>query len=91
MTTTEYVGPVNHFLQSLFGQVDVTMQNKFVTSTTTHHPYKATIQTLLPYGTDAKIYQLTSQLLMMVMTYRMESTLYCTIDEYAFQSQKHVI
>lgn len=62
LKATEYVGPVNLFMQSLFGQVDVTIQNKLVTSTTTHYPYKSMIQTLLSYGTDTKKSQLTSQL-----------------------------
>ncbi|CAC5409973.1 unnamed protein product [Mytilus coruscus] len=44
------------------GQEDVTIQNKLVTSTTTHYPYKSMIQTLLSYGSDAKKSQLTTQL-----------------------------
>jgi len=58
----EYVGPINNFLHSMFSQVDVTLQNKLITSTTTHYPYKVMIQNLLYYGTDAKKSQLTSQL-----------------------------
>ncbi|CAC5383161.1 unnamed protein product [Mytilus coruscus] len=38
------------------------MQGKLVTSTTSHYPYKAMIQTLLSYGDEAKKSQLTSQL-----------------------------
>lgn len=59
---TEYVGPINNFLHSMFSQVDVTVQNKLITSTTTHYPYKAMIQNMLSYGTDAKQSQLTTQL-----------------------------
>lgn len=59
---TEYVGPVNNFLHSMFSQIDITLQNKLVTSTTTHYPYKAMIQTLLSFGSEAKKSQLTSQL-----------------------------
>ena len=62
LETTDYVGPVNLFLQSMFSQVEVTMQGKLVTSTTSHYPYKAMIQTLLSYGDEAKTSQLTSQL-----------------------------
>jgi len=58
----EYVGPINLFLQTMFSQVKVTMQGKLVTSTTSHYPYKAMIQTLLSYGSGAKTSQLTSQL-----------------------------
>ncbi|KAK3107428.1 hypothetical protein FSP39_014345 [Pinctada imbricata] len=59
---TEYVGPVNLTLQSMFSQVDVTLQGKSVSSTTTHYPYKCMIETLLSYGDEAKSSQLTSQL-----------------------------
>lgn len=62
LETTDYVGPVNLFLQSMFSQVEVTMQGKLATSTTSHYPYKAMIQTLLSYGDEAKTSQLTSQL-----------------------------
>ncbi|CAC5415722.1 unnamed protein product [Mytilus coruscus] len=62
LTENEYVGPVNLFLQSMFSQVEVTMQGKLVTSSTSHYPYKSMIQTLLSYGGGAKKTQLTSQL-----------------------------
>ena len=58
----ECVGPINLFLQTMFSQVEVTMQGKLVTSTTSHYPYKAMIQTLLSYGNGAKASQVTSQL-----------------------------
>ncbi|MES9903034.1 MAG: hypothetical protein ABW168_10160 [Sedimenticola sp.] len=54
------VGPVNLLLQSLFSTVEVTLQNN-VTMTNTNYPYRAMIQTLLKYGTDADSTQLTSQ------------------------------
>ena len=57
---TVKVSPVNLLYYSLFNQVDVTMQGKLITSTTSHYPYKAMMQTLLSYGTDAKTTQLTS-------------------------------
>ncbi|KAK3106814.1 hypothetical protein FSP39_000416 [Pinctada imbricata] len=59
---TEYVGPINLLLQSMFSQVDVTLQGKTVTSTTNHYLYKCMIETLLSFGLDAKESQLTSQL-----------------------------
>lgn len=59
---SEYVGPVNNFLHSMFSQVDITLQNKLVTSSTAHYPYKAMIQTMLSFGSEAKESQLTSQL-----------------------------
>ncbi|CAC5423992.1 unnamed protein product [Mytilus coruscus] len=54
LTENEYVGPINLFLQSMFSQVEVTMQGKLVSSTTNHYPYKAMIQTLLSYGSESK-------------------------------------
>ncbi|KAK3104529.1 hypothetical protein FSP39_004275 [Pinctada imbricata] len=59
---TEYVGPVNLFLQAMFSQVDISMQGRTVTPTTNNYPYKAFIQTLLGYGYGAKRSPLTSQL-----------------------------
>ncbi|XP_069102147.1 uncharacterized protein F54H12.2-like [Argopecten irradians] len=58
----EKVGPINLFLQSLWSQIDVTLQGKLITSTNNHYPYKAMMQTLLNYGDDCKQTQLTSQL-----------------------------
>lgn len=62
ITSTDKVGPVNLLLHSLFSQVEVNVQNKSITSSTTNYPYKAMIQTLLKYGHEAKDSQLTSQL-----------------------------
>lgn len=61
LESTEYVGPINLFLQSMFSQIEVTMQGKLIASTTNHYPYKAIIQTLLSYGGGSKTSQLTSQ------------------------------
>lgn len=55
------VGPTNLFLQSLFSNVEVTLQNK-VTLTCANNPYRAMIQTLLKYGSDAENSQLATQL-----------------------------
>ena len=54
-------GPVNLSAHALFDQVDVTIQGKFITSSTGNYSYKAYLQTLLKYGSDAKSSQLTSQ------------------------------
>ena len=62
LTSNEKVGPVNLLLQSLWSQIDVTLQGKLITSTNNHYPYKAMIQTLLNFGDDCKETQLTSQL-----------------------------
>lgn len=62
LPSTEYVGPVNLLLPALFSQVDVMLNGRLVTATTSNYNYKAYIQTLLKYGDDAKKSQLTSQL-----------------------------
>ncbi len=54
--------PVNLMLHSLFSQVDVSLNGKSVTSSTNNYPYKAYVSTLLSYGRDAKLSQLTSAL-----------------------------
>ena len=56
------VGPVNNWLHSLFSQVDVYLNGTLVTPSTNTYAYRAYIETLLSYGTDAKVTQLTSQL-----------------------------
>ena len=56
------VGPVNNWLHSLFSQVDVYLNGTLVTPSTNTYAYRAYRETLLSYGTDAKVTQLTSQL-----------------------------
>ena len=57
------VGPTNLFLQTMWRQVDVTVQQQVVSANiATKYPYKAYIETLLNYGEDAKRTQLQSQL-----------------------------
>jgi hypothetical protein len=56
------VGPVNNFLHSLFSQVDVSLNGTLITSSTNTNAYRAYIETLLSYGSDAKSSQLTSAL-----------------------------
>ena len=59
---SEDVAPVNLFLQSLFSQIDVSIQGKALSTTSGYYPYKAYIQSLLRYGSDAKQSQLSTQL-----------------------------
>ena len=59
---TEYVGPVNLIVHSLFKQVDVTLQGKLVSTATNHYPYKAYLQKLLTFGRETKLSQLSTQL-----------------------------
>ena len=56
------VAPVNNWLHSLFSQVDVYLNGTLVTPSTNTYPYRAYIETLLSYGSEAKETQLTSQL-----------------------------
>ena len=48
------VGPVIYLLHTLFTQIDVVIQNKNVTSSTGHYPYKAMIQMHLKYERTRK-------------------------------------
>ena len=56
------IGPVNLFLHSLFSQVGVQLNGKLITPSVNTYPYKAYLETLLSYGTDAKDCQLGSEL-----------------------------
>ena len=59
---TDKVGPINLWLHSLFSQVDVQLNGKLITPSVNTYPYKAYLETLLSYGSDAKDSHLTSQL-----------------------------
>ena len=52
------VAPVNLTLHSLFSQVDVSLNDRLVTSSKATHPYRAYLETLLSYGQEAKVTQL---------------------------------
>ncbi|XP_035226927.1 uncharacterized protein LOC118199235 [Stegodyphus dumicola] len=54
LTDKEPVAPVNLFLHSLFSQVDVSLNERNISSATNTYPYRAFIETLLNYGEDAK-------------------------------------
>ena len=56
------VGPVNNWLHSLFSQVDVYLYGTLVAPSSNTYAYRAYLETLLSYGTDANVTQLTSQL-----------------------------
>lgn len=58
----EPCGPVNLFLHSLFNQVDVHLSDKMVSTASNTYAYRAMIETLLTYGTDARSSHLTSGL-----------------------------
>ena len=56
------VGPVNLLLHSLFSNLSVSWNEKLVSSASGNYPYRAYIENLLTYGTDAKNSQKTSAL-----------------------------
>ena len=60
----EFVGPTNLITQSLFDQVDVTLQGKLVSTATNHYQYKSYLQKLLSLGIEGKLSQLSTQLWM---------------------------
>ena len=59
---TAQVGPVNLWMHALFSQVEVYLNNKLVTPSSTSYPYRAYIQTVLNFSKDAKTSHLTSAL-----------------------------
>lgn len=56
------IAPVNLLLHSLFSQVDVKLRDTLITPSVNTYPYKAYLETLLSYGSDAKDSQLSSEL-----------------------------
>jgi len=56
------VGPVNLWLHSLFSQVDLQLNGKLISPSVNTYPYKAYLETLLSYGSDAKKSQLGAEL-----------------------------
>lgn len=58
----ENVGCINLLLHSLWGQVDVHLQQKLISSSGAMYPFKAYLDTLLRYGTDDKETKVQSQM-----------------------------
>ncbi|KAK7093427.1 hypothetical protein V1264_007186 [Littorina saxatilis] len=58
----EEAGPVNLWLHSLFSQLDVSLNNVLISSSTHNYAYRAFLETLLSYGPAAKNAFLTSSL-----------------------------
>ena len=57
---TAQVGPVNLWMHALFSQVEVYLNNKLVTPSSTSYPYRAYMETVLNFSKDAKASHLTS-------------------------------
>ena len=56
------VGCINQILQPMWKQVDMYVKGQLMTSSDTNYTYHAIFQTLLNYGTGAKLSQLQSEL-----------------------------
>ena len=56
------IGPVNNWLHSMFSQIDVSLNERLVTSSTNTYAYRAYLETLLSYGPDAKESHLTASM-----------------------------
>lgn len=56
------VGPVNLFLQSMFNQCEVSLNERLVSPSSINYPYRAYLETLLNYGREAKETQLTASM-----------------------------
>lgn len=56
------VGPVNLLLHSMWSQVDISLNERLVSSSNNTYPYRAMIETLLNHGYDTKTSQLSSEL-----------------------------
>ena len=59
---TDNVGPVNLLLQSLFSQVDISLNDKLVSQSSNTYAYRAYLETLLNYGVSASSSHLTTAL-----------------------------
>jgi hypothetical protein len=62
MEDDDQVGPVNNFIHSLFSEVEVSLNGTMISASTATYPYRAYIENLLNYGSEAKQSQLTSEL-----------------------------
>lgn len=54
------IAPVNNFLHSIFSQVDIYLNQKCITPPSNNYNYRAYIENLLNYGSDAKYSHLSS-------------------------------
>ena len=54
LANTAQVGPVNLWMHALFSQVEVYLNNKLVTPSSTSYPYQACMETVLNFSKDAK-------------------------------------
>jgi len=62
ITEDTTIASVNLLLHSLFSQVDISLNGTLIFNSTNTYPYRAMLETLLSYGSDAKASQLTSEM-----------------------------
>src|SRR5215470_13219495 len=55
---TDQVAPINLTLHSLFSEVDIKLNDTMISRTNNTYPYRAFIETLLSFGSEAKKSQL---------------------------------
>ncbi|XP_072041591.1 uncharacterized protein F54H12.2-like [Amphiura filiformis] len=77
------VGPTNLFLHSMFNQVDVHLNDRMVSVASNTYAYRAMIETLLTYGSDATRSHLTSSLFYKDTPYKMDICDPALIDDEA--------
>ncbi|XP_072024891.1 uncharacterized protein F54H12.2-like [Amphiura filiformis] len=56
------VGPTNLFLQTMFNQCEVSLNERLVSPSSTNYPYRAYLETVLNYSREAKESQLTASM-----------------------------
>ncbi|GFX14561.1 uncharacterized protein F54H12.2 [Trichonephila clavipes] len=61
LITKDTIGPVNLFLNSLFSQVGISLNDCVVSNSSNTYPYRSYIETLLSHGYDSKTSQLTAE------------------------------
>ena len=60
--TDDKVGPINHTMHSVFQQIDVFLNDKMITDGSPTYAYRAYLESLLSYGSEAKNTQLQGSL-----------------------------
>ena len=76
MANDAKAAPTNLWLHTLFGDINVSLNEKLVSSPSNTYPYRAYLETLLSYGPSAKDSQLTG-----AMWYKDTATKLDTIDD----------
>jgi hypothetical protein len=73
ITKDSKVGPINNFLHSMFKNIDVSIENKTISSTNATYPYRAYFETLLNYNSEVKNTHLKASMFSKDSAFDMES------------------